>query len=757
MTDTDDRPPIAFRRARVLGGSVIFLVGLLHLAYHSSYTLDDAYISFRYARNLARGAGLVYNPGEFIKGYSNTLYTFLMVIPEWFGYTPLWLAKSLGLFSFVGLFWLATRVFDESDNARAFGLLALLSISAQVAVHYIGGLETGLYTTLAFAAVMTRLREQATARPAWSALIFSAVVLERPEGILLFAVMLVHDLGQRVIARRFRLSDLLFYLVPGSVYGAELALSKLYYGDPLPQTYYAKTHATIGLTDTLHIFAQQAGKAFQSSGSYLFEGLRGTGFPVAAFPLLLVAFVVKERRRQNLAFLLVSCAQLAFVVRVGDDWAPGFRFGVPALPFLFALAIEALAAFANLAGSRRQLASWVLVGIAVTAVLPSNAAASRDIELRRYVNADALLREGRSLASLAEPGNTISTFDIGGEGYAAGGFEIFDTFGLVTRETARCRHRPQCPRYAALVRPEIVRRHPGIDRDGFVADAVRKQEPYLELSGGRYLIRRSVVLLDRAPEDAIPVSAQRPAPELQVVAHDLPGAVRVGLRAETTLYWTAGDAVAPALQSRKLEWRREGEVVPAYESDVLWGRIGATDAWKTGEVFADHVVFRAPKKPGRYALVVQAKGSETQALTMLDVLDSRGAESRASQLLKRATAQGGIQSDAAPLQMLREAVLLNSSPETRRSYHERVVGQARALRSRAEAGLEGDHVAALRLLQDARRLALKAYWEAGKMTPRLRSEIDMNAARSEEIITSDLATVGRRSKPVRRGRHRNAE
>lgn len=40
--------------------------------------VDDAYISFRFARNLVRGEGLVFNPGERVEGYTNFLWTALV-------------------------------------------------------------------------------------------------------------------------------------------------------------------------------------------------------------------------------------------------------------------------------------------------------------------------------------------------------------------------------------------------------------------------------------------------------------------------------------------------------------------------------------------------------------------------------------------------------------------------------------------------------------------------------------------------------
>ncbi|HEX9595332.1 MAG TPA: hypothetical protein VF982_00500, partial [Anaerolineales bacterium] len=41
-------------------------------------TIDDAYITFRYARNILAGNGLVYNPGERVLGTTTPLFAFLL-------------------------------------------------------------------------------------------------------------------------------------------------------------------------------------------------------------------------------------------------------------------------------------------------------------------------------------------------------------------------------------------------------------------------------------------------------------------------------------------------------------------------------------------------------------------------------------------------------------------------------------------------------------------------------------------------------
>ena len=207
---------------------------------------DDAYISFRYSRNLARALEPVYNPGDYVKGYSNTLFTCLMAIPELFDSDPIHFSKLLGFASFVALSISSCRVYwrepPTAVSDRALWLLALLATSSALAVHSVNGLETGLHTLLVFAAVTRRVREQQDkdAEP-WSALWCSALVLSRPEGILIYAAIASHDLLFRVLKRRFGRADLIFYLVPPLVYATELAWSQWYYGAALPQTYYAKT------------------------------------------------------------------------------------------------------------------------------------------------------------------------------------------------------------------------------------------------------------------------------------------------------------------------------------------------------------------------------------------------------------------------------------------------------------------------------------------------------------------------------------
>jgi hypothetical protein len=66
---------VVIAAACVLGGLVWLFVRAF---YYSGWMDDDAYISFRYARNWTDGLGLVFNPGERVEGYTNFLWTVLL-------------------------------------------------------------------------------------------------------------------------------------------------------------------------------------------------------------------------------------------------------------------------------------------------------------------------------------------------------------------------------------------------------------------------------------------------------------------------------------------------------------------------------------------------------------------------------------------------------------------------------------------------------------------------------------------------------
>src|SRR5206468_5817414 len=84
---------------RVLAGTLVAILAAALLAQlwaSLGSTQDDAFISYRYARNLAEGNGLVYNSGERVEGYTNFLWTVLLAALTAAGADPVRIAPVLG-------------------------------------------------------------------------------------------------------------------------------------------------------------------------------------------------------------------------------------------------------------------------------------------------------------------------------------------------------------------------------------------------------------------------------------------------------------------------------------------------------------------------------------------------------------------------------------------------------------------------------------------------------------------------------------
>src|SRR5262249_22655589 len=117
------------------------------------FTIDDAYISFRYARNLAHGLGLVYNAGERIEGYTNFLWTLILSGGVKVGVDPVVLAKVLGAFCALGTLGITYLLSNRFRPFTNFPCIAtwLLASTVVFSGYSVFGLETSLFVFLVLA------------------------------------------------------------------------------------------------------------------------------------------------------------------------------------------------------------------------------------------------------------------------------------------------------------------------------------------------------------------------------------------------------------------------------------------------------------------------------------------------------------------------------------------------------------------------------------------------------------------------------
>lgn len=312
-----------------LTGLALLLVAVLQISLHyGACPQDDAFISFRYAQNLVSGHGLVYNPEEWVEGYSNLSWTLLIAGVMAFGGEPVWFSAVLGVAAVCLTLILITLWLPGRRKGRLTPSLliapALLTIDAEMILEAVEGLETTFYMFLITAAVLRGLYEYREGREHWfSTGLFGLAVLTRPEAPLLFGFFHIGTwlwAGDRKaqFRRSARACGTMFVLL------VLLTTWRLtVYGAPLPNTFYAKT----------------GGFALPRGLAYLGEHITGH---IVLWLFVFVRMVVGKWSPTDRILALICGAQLAYVAWIGGDFKPTGRFVIPVLPLLCLLAQQGL-------------------------------------------------------------------------------------------------------------------------------------------------------------------------------------------------------------------------------------------------------------------------------------------------------------------------------------------------------------------------------------------------------------------------------
>src|SRR5262249_48625350 len=140
-------------RAGVLAACSLLLAGMYwQWSAMFGISLDDAFITFRYADHWAKGSGPTYNPGEHVEGYSNFLWLTLLALCRLFADDLDRPSQALGAIaasaSVVLAPWAVRRVYGVQHRAALTAVALAVATSGYVAAWAVSGLETALYGML---------------------------------------------------------------------------------------------------------------------------------------------------------------------------------------------------------------------------------------------------------------------------------------------------------------------------------------------------------------------------------------------------------------------------------------------------------------------------------------------------------------------------------------------------------------------------------------------------------------------------------
>ena len=390
------------------------------------FTVDDTFITLRYAEHLAAGHGPVYNldPPR-AEGYTSFLWMILLALPHLFSVDALFSAKVLGACfgaGTVAVAYLLTAHLCAFLGPRLRYLPAGFTVFwlagfAPTSVHSVSGMETSLASFLLVLLVYAAL----TARPIALPVLGLLLGLTRPEANALVAAILIYGFfaGRSLDRRPFALRAVLLYVLPGAVY---FAWRTWYFGHLFPIPFYMK----IGSQETF------------AGSDHAFAFARAV-LGVASFPL---AGCLLRANRAALFTLAAGLFWLGISALPADIMDYDYRFAFPAAPLLYAAAGYGLAVWLRLAMEIRYTRSWhAVAGISAAVVLLAFASHlhlfanfdSTRFQRRSYGAAieDTYIRVGKILAKFQGTPErpTIAMGDAGAVPYYSG-WRTIDTFGL---------------------------------------------------------------------------------------------------------------------------------------------------------------------------------------------------------------------------------------------------------------------------------------------------------------------------------------
>jgi arabinofuranosyltransferase len=346
--------------AATLGASLALLA---HMAPTWASTVDDAWISARYAANLAHSGTPTFSIGQpAVEGFTNAAWTGLLAAGIGLGTDPQAMMVGMGALFGVLTLWCAaglTATLSGGRHTPAVWLAPwLIALDPHMAVSSTNGLETTMHLAALLGASWAGLASVGRRDRALAGALAGAAMVVRPEGALVGIAFATAMALRRDKLLRSYLGGLAAVAVPLVVWRVWV------FNSLLPNTFHAKA-------------AVKPAALLEAHLTYLSPAL---GYWLAAAAALAVATVLQRRDRGVLPLAAIALGSGLSALQV-VNWMPGGRLWLPCTALGAVLVAHAIA--------RRPsgAALLALVGMAAVAAGPIGTHA-RDYDRRHSVLPD---------------------------------------------------------------------------------------------------------------------------------------------------------------------------------------------------------------------------------------------------------------------------------------------------------------------------------------------------------------------------------
>ncbi len=499
-----------------------------------NWLIDDAGISFAYARNLGQGHGLVAQPGAPpVEGFSNPLWVILLAPFFSLGLFDLYVTPKVISFIFVGFgYWLIYRLVLKLSRNGPLALPVLIMLS--ITPPFIGWTCSGLENPLYFCAVMmltyalTRADDiEISRRMAFGiGLTASSVALTRPDGLLFAAVPImvwVFTIGSfRKLREKYWKTFLLYafgFLIP---FGTYMIFRRLYFHDWWPNTHYVKNGPDV--SELWLLLSLQ--KPYLERLRELLSAVTGAELwlfvPLALIIIATACIKDNSNARKFLPLLTAFATAVAAYLLLPPDWMAEYRFATPVFPLLYILVAAAAWTLSGRAGSgitRRAVCVFAVVFVLIASSLLTQLPRTRDIRKRPLrvpfaaIEQQFAFKYDQYASELGLNNASVLLPDLGATLYYSR-LRIYDLAGLCDRTIARTMiaDRPSFYDYVFdVAQPTFIHTHGHFTAAAKLDEDPRFSEDYVAIdeyvdSYATKQVNRIIMSGDYIRKDALPDS-----------------------------------------------------------------------------------------------------------------------------------------------------------------------------------------------------------------------------------------------------------
>lgn len=316
---------------------IIVAILFISMCLRIEFIQDDAYITFRYVKNFLNGYGLVFNYGEYVEGYTTFLWLIILSALGWVGIDYVnashVISITFGALSLIITFFIARQIkpidYTSKFINELFNLLPVILLLCTGGFQYwsVSGMETSLFVFLVLLSIYLYQRSIQSGKPDLTHhLVLLLAALTRPEGLFIWILITIHNvylnfgLMKQIEFRKKFVKHALYFLIPFSVY---FLFRLIYYGYPVPNTFYAKTGY-----GSFYLYRGIV-YVFETLNDYFLYGV------FLIVPLFLLRVDSIKKYFHFLYYIVLS--YIAAIIIIGGDVLPMHRFMLPVIPLVYVM------------------------------------------------------------------------------------------------------------------------------------------------------------------------------------------------------------------------------------------------------------------------------------------------------------------------------------------------------------------------------------------------------------------------------------